>query len=77
MTLYREKKSRTDYYSIALYPTLFDDFMLVCHCGRRACMRKGDRTYFDTRREALLHSLSVIERQKERGYRLIRPYRKS
>ena len=70
MTLTRERKNRTDFYSIALYPTLFDDFMLVCHCGKRACMRKGMREYFDTKREALLYSLNIMEDKKQEGYRL-------
>lgn len=70
MTLTRERKNKTDFYSIAVYPTLFDDFMLVCHCGKRACMRKGMREYFDTRRDALLHSLNIMELKRKEGYRL-------
>jgi predicted DNA-binding WGR domain protein len=70
MTLYRQKKQRTEYFSVALYPTLFDDFMLVRHCGKRACMRKGSREYFDTKREALLQSLDIIDRKKSEGYQI-------
>lgn len=70
MTLCRERKNVKEFYSIALYPTLFDDFVLVCHCGKRACMKKGAREYFDTKREALLHSLSIMENKKKQGYRL-------
>ncbi len=77
MTLTRERKNRKEFYSIALYPTLFDDFMLVCHCGKRACMRKGMREYFDTKREALLHSLTIMESKKEEGYRINRSTRKA
>ncbi len=77
MTLYREKKNRKEFYSIAVYPTLFDDFMLVCHCGKRACMRKGMREYFDTRREALLHSLNIMENKKQQGFSIRKPSRKA
>lgn len=72
MTLVREKNERKDYYSINIYPTLFDDFFLIYQCGKRACLRKGKREYFETKREALLHSLSVMETKRAEGYRLNR-----
>ena len=72
MTLYRERKNKKEFYSIALYPTLFDDFLLVRHCGKRACMRKGAKEYFGTKREALLRSLSILENKKEEGYKIRR-----
>jgi predicted DNA-binding WGR domain protein len=72
MTLIREQKNRKDYYSINIYPTLFDDFFLIYQCGKRTCMRQGKREYFDTKREALLHSLSVMESKREEGFRLNR-----
>ncbi|MEA3374088.1 MAG: hypothetical protein U9Q62_10440 [Campylobacterota bacterium] len=72
MTLIRERNQRTDYYSITIYPTLFDDFFLIYQCGKRTCIRKGVREYFDTKREALLHSLTVMEEKKGEGYKLNR-----
>ena len=77
MTLYRQKKQRTEFFSVALYPTLFDDFMLVRHCGKRACMRKGSREYFDTKREALLQSLDIIDRKRQEGYLIKQTSRRS
>ena len=72
MTLVRDENNKKAYYSIQIYPTLFDDFFLLYQCGKRACMKKGKREYFDTKREALLHSLNVMEQKKEEGYRLNR-----
>ncbi len=72
MTLIREQNARKDYFSIDIYPTLFDDFFLIYQCGTRTCLRKGKREYFETKREALLHSLNVMERKKEEGYRINR-----
>ena len=69
MTLYRERKSSKEFYSITLYPTLFDDFMLLHQCGKRACMKKGTREYFKSKKEALLHSLQIIEAKRNEGFR--------
>ena len=69
MTLSREQKSRKEFYHIVLYPTLFNDFMLLHQCGRRACMKKGTREYFKSKKEALLHSLKIIEAKKSEGFR--------
>ena len=69
MTLSREQKSRKEFYHIVLYPTLFDEFMLLHQCGRRACMKKGVREYFSTKKEALLHSLQIIEAKRNEGFR--------
>jgi len=69
MTLIRKTSHRISYYSVALYPTLFDDFLLVHHCGT-ACSKKAERSYFDTKKEALLESLNIIATQKQRGFSL-------
>lgn len=72
MRLYRQNGARTQFYDIRLYPTLFDDYMLLHQCGRRACMRRGTREYFPTKKDALMHSLSLIEQKRYEGYRLSR-----
>jgi hypothetical protein len=69
MTLVRKTSRRTSYYSVTLYPTLFDDFLLIHHCGT-ACSKKAERSYFDTKKEALLESLDIIALQKRRGFSL-------
>ncbi len=69
MTLVRKTSRRTSYYSVALYPTLFDDFLLVHHCGTN-CSKKAKRSYFDTKREALLESLNIIADKKRSGFSL-------
>ena len=72
MRLYKHNGGRTRFYDIRVYPTLFDDFMLLHQCGRRACMRKGTREYFPTKKAALMHSLQLIEQKQGEGYRLSR-----
>ena len=69
MKLYRRQGSRAQYYDIRVYPTLFDEFVLVHQCGKRACMKKGTREYFASKKEALLHSLRIIELKKGEGFR--------
>ena len=71
MTLIRQSKKRTFYYSIALYPTLFNDFLLVHHCGTN-CSKKAHRNYFQNKKEALYASLGVIETQQRRGFMLLK-----
>jgi len=70
MTLYREHNNKPEYFTLALYPTLFDDFMLLQQCSQRACMRKAKREYFSTKKEALLHSLTLLETKRLEGYTL-------
>ena len=72
MKLYRQHGTTKQYYDIRLYPTLFDDFMLLHQCSRRACMRKGKREYFKTKKEALFHSLQIIEHKQSEGYMISR-----
>lgn len=74
MTLVRNTKRSTSYYSIALYPTLFDEYMLVHHCGMN-CSKKATRSYYENKKEALYASLGIIESQKQRGFMLL-PTRK-
>ncbi len=73
MTLVQKKGRRVRYYSVSLYPTLFDDFLLVHHCGQR-CSGQSKKHYFDSKKEALLNSLNIISAKKAEGYEL--PYRK-
>jgi len=72
MRLSKETSRSTNYYTINIYPTLFDDFMLAHHCGKRKCIRKSARSYFPTKKDALLHSLSLIEEKKSEGFRLVK-----
>ncbi len=71
MTLIRQTQRRTAYYSIALYPTLFDDFLLIHHCGK-ACSKKASRSYFQNKKEALYASLGIIQMQQNRGFMLLK-----
>ncbi len=71
MTLVRQTSKRTSYYSVVLYPTLFDDYMLVHHCGMN-CSKKSQRVYFESKKEALFESLNIIGEQKKRGFVLLK-----
>lgn len=73
MRLYKATDSRTDIYTINLYPTLFDDYLIMHHCGKRECPYKSTREYFPSKKEALLHSLGLIERKKREGFRFALP----
>ncbi len=70
MTLTRKTAKTTRFYSVMLYPTLFDDFLLVHHCGTN-CSSKSNRSYFDTKKEALYHSLNILANKKEEGFTLL------
>ena len=72
MILIRKTERSCSYYSVALYPTLFDEFMVVHHCGR-GCSSNATKEYFETKKEALLKSLHIIASQKERGFILQAP----
>lgn len=67
MTLVRNKRDTVDYYKVAVYRTLFDDFMLVHHCGQKYS-RRSKRSFFKTKKEALLGSLNVITDKQNEGY---------
>jgi hypothetical protein len=69
MTLVRKTDRRISYYSIALYPTLFDEYLLIHHCGT-ACSKKAERAYYESKKEALFESLNIIAAQKRRGFSL-------
>ena len=69
MRLYRQRGRQRLYYDIRLYPTLFDEFVVVHQCAQRACMKKGTREYFATKKEALLRSLCIIEHKRNEGFR--------
>jgi len=70
MRLFRQQGSRAQYYDIRVYPTLFNEFVLIHQCGKRACMKKGTREYFGSKKEALLHSLTLLETKRLEGYTL-------
>jgi len=71
MTLMRKLPRSVRFYSVALYPTLFNDFLLVHHCGKN-CSPKSRRSYFDTKKEALYHSLNIISSKQQEGYILLK-----
>lgn len=70
MTLVRKEKYSVKYYSVSLYPTLFDDFMLVHHCGQN-CSKRSKRSYYKNKKEALLDSLNIISAKKAEGFELL------
>ena len=71
MTLVRKRNQTVRYYRIVLYPTLFDDFLVVHHCGR-GCSHRSKKDYFKTKKEALLGSLNIISAKKAEGFELFR-----
>jgi len=71
MTLVQKKKRSVRYYSVSLYPTLFDDFLIVQYCGTR-CSSRSKKSYFSTKKEALLHSLNIVSAKKAEGFELLR-----
>ncbi len=73
MTLVQKKNRSVRYYKVSLYPTLFDDFLLVHHCGTR-CSRRSKKSYFKTKKEALLSSLNLISAKRSEGYELLRKH---
>lgn len=67
MTLIRKRGHTVRYYRVSVYPTLFDDFLVVHHCGK-SCSRTPNKSYFSTRKEALIGSLDIISTKKEEGF---------
>lgn len=76
MRLVRKRASSVDYYSVAVYPTLFDDYLLMHQCGSY-CSQKSKKAYFDTKKEALIESLSIIADKQKNGFKLHRPSQKT
>lgn len=70
MTLVRKRNHAVNYYRIVLYPTLFDDFLVVHHCGKN-CSRTSHKSYFKTKKEALIGSLNIISAKKAQGFELL------
>ncbi len=70
MKLVRESGKRTRYYSIALYPTLFNDFLLVRHYGDLNSPH-AKKSYFGTKKEALLFSLNLAANKRSQGYKVL------
>jgi hypothetical protein len=70
MTLVRKRNHAVNYYRVVLYPTLFDDFLVVHHCGKN-CSRTPNKSYFKTRKEALIGSLNIISAKKAEGFELL------
>ncbi len=69
MTLIRKRGLDVRYYRVSVYPTLFDDFLVVHHCGK-SCSRSPHKSYFNTRKEALIGSLDIISLKKAEGFEL-------
>jgi hypothetical protein len=69
MTLIRKRGHDVRYYRVLVYPTLFDDFLVVHHCGK-SCSRTPHKRYFNTRKEALIESLDIIFSKKAEGFEL-------
>lgn len=71
MRLLRKRDNSVSYYSVAVYPTLFDDYLLMHQCGSQ-CTQKSTKTYFSTKKEALIGSLEVIADRQKRGFKILR-----
>ena len=69
-TLYREVKGRVRYYKIALYPTLFGEYLLVREWGgvgnKRATGEK--RSYFSHLEGGLTEIKKILTAKKKKGY---------
>jgi len=76
MTLVRKRNDVVNYYRIALYPTLFNEFLVIHHCGKK-CSRTPHKNYYQTRKEALLGSLNIITAKKAEGFELLAREEKS
>ncbi len=72
MRLLRKTTRSVRYYSIAVYPTLFDDYLLLHHCGPD-CSDKSTKAYFKTKKEALLQSLNIISEKQKNGFKIPQP----
>ena len=70
VTLYREVKGKVRYYSLALYPTLFGEYLLVREFGgvKNKKPTRVMKEYFDYSQDAL-NLLSILMTEKLRkGY---------
>lgn len=75
MTLFRKTAHSVRYYSVSVFPTLFDDFLLLHYCGTD-CSKNSKKSYFDNKKDALLHSLTLIGEKQKNGFKPIRPIQK-
>ena len=70
VTLYREVKGRVRYYSLVLYPTLFDEYLLIREFGgvKNKKPTRVIKEYFDHIEDALqLLSKLTVDKMKK-GY---------
>ncbi|WP_345973058.1 hypothetical protein [Sulfurimonas diazotrophicus] len=70
MTLVRKNNRSLSYYKIVLYPTLFNDYLVIHHCGLH-CSKSSKKHYFSSKKEALLSSLNIISAKKAEGFELL------
>ena len=70
VTLYREVKGRVRYYSLALYPTLFGEYLLVREFGGVKNKRptRVIKEYFGQLEDALALQLRLSIEKTHKGY---------
>lgn len=70
MILFKNAKTRINYYKVDIYPTLFGDFLIQKEYGAIHFNKPINiiKEYVDTNREALLKMLDIAVDKKSLGY---------
>jgi len=72
-TLYREVRGKVRYYSLALYPTLFNEFLLVREFGgiKNKKPTRIIKEYFSHMEDAVFLFDRISSDKKRKGYSLL------
>ncbi len=70
MILFKNAKTRINYYKVDIYPTLFGDFLIQKEYGATHFSKPTNviKQYADSNREALLLMLDIAVEKKSLGY---------
>ncbi len=73
ITLYRSVKGRLRYYTIKLYPTLFNEYLLVREFGgvKNKKPTRSIKVYFSLLDDAMLYYQTIIQVKIKKGYHLL------
>ena len=63
MIMQRIRSKKREYYTISVYRTLFDEFLVEHHTGRK--YRSASKKYYTAnKKEALYHSIAIMMQKK-------------
>ena len=70
MILFKNAKTRINYYKVDIYPTLFGDYLIQKEYGAVHFSKPTNiiKEYADSRKEAMFKLLDIVVDKKDLGY---------